>query len=364
MAKKGIRPCVIKKRIQNTKNNLKQSLKNRILKHRDAQIEIRQIQKCLDMASSVGGMDVQNLNWKPNTRFRFLIICVISFIPVGFHTIIKVWGNLEEVCLALATYNFFFHGSCIIYTVVHAKALIQSLYARAIKIISEHKPLTEEGQCVLKYRGILHKIVIVTLVLHLLAFINISFYVIFGSILYHELTLPFGIYIPFINEKSIFGYTINLVYQIVQMVLVISGFSAIQIATELLIIVAICLSEIVIIKFKQLDRIIVNGTDAIRSFMKQERKILECIKYHQKLLQFLQDCELVYSDLNAVAFLCYDFQIIMLLFVVIKEIYLPGYAMIFLATLVLLAICLVGTFVQQKVNFIESLWSFFLSFHL
>lgn len=358
---KSIRPSVIKKRLNKTKLNLtktkqtlKQGLKKRILKHRDAQIEISQIESALHFASGIGGMDVHRANWKPNSRFKFLVTDLVGFVFVGCYTLSKVWGKLDEMCLALATYNFFFHGSCIIYHFVMSRTRIQSLYLRSIAVISEHKPLTQEGQCVLKYRNILKKVVILTLVLHVVAIVDVALYVIFGSILYDDLTLPYGIYLPWVDEKTPFGFAVNLGYQTVQTILVVSGFSALQIATELFIVVAICLCEIIIIKFEQLERLVKDGGGTCSSYVKQDKKILDCVKRHQVLLQFLQDCEVVYSNLNAVAFLCYDFQIIMLLFVVINEIYLPGYVMIALATLIILAICLVGTIVQQKVSDFKS----------
>lgn len=349
MSKNAIRPSVIKKRIAKTKKKLKQGLKKCILKHRDAQIEISQIERALSIAASVNGMDVYRLDWKPNFRFKFLVTDLFGFVFIGIYTIFKVWGKLNEMCLALATYNFFFHGTCIIYHFVKSRKVIQSLYFRSIAVISEHKPLTQEGQCVLKYRSILKKIVVITLILHAIALIDVALYVICGSILYDEFTLPYGIYLPYIDEKTAIGFSINLGYQIVQTILVVSGFSALEIATELFIVVAICLCEIIIIKFEQLERLVKSGSGTVSSYLKQDEKILDCVKRHQILLQFLHDCEDVYSNLNAVAFLCYDFQILMLLFVVINEIYLPGYVMIALATLILLSICLVGTFVQQKV---------------
>lgn len=365
MTKKPIKPSVLKKRLQKTKQNLKQGLKKRILKHRDAQIEISQIERALSFASGIGGMAVHHPDWKPNTRFKFLITNLVFFVFVGYYTLVKVWGNLEEMCLALATYNFFFHGSCIIYHFVKARKLISSLYLRSIAVISEHKPLSQEGQCVLKYRNILRKIVILTVVLHVIALIDIVLYVIFGSILYDELTLPYGIYLPFVNDKTVLGFTINLGYQVVQTILVVSGFVALQIVTELFIIVAVCLCEIIIVKFEQLERLIKSSSGTVSSYDKQDKKLLDCIRRHQVLLEFFQDCEEVYSNLNAVAFICYDFQIIMLLFVVINEIYLPGYVMILVATLVLFAICLVGTVVQQKVRIMKKLgilaWSAFRS---
>lgn len=326
-----------------------QKLKNRVLRIKESQIHINQVIKIITIATKVGGMHVHEKNWKPNINFWFLILDIFSFLIVGFYTITRVWNVLDELCLFLANLNFFIHGIYLIQKFIQSKDTVRKLYHSAVDLVNEFKPLTQEGQCVLRYRQILGKIVKATVIAHFCIIIIIYLYIIIGSIIFMELVLPFGFYLPFVNEKNAYGFLLNLIYQSIQIVFVAAGFIALQVTTELLIIVAACRCEILIIKFNQLENIIISNTN--NSIKIYHNKLINCIKYHQGILNFLQDCEEMFSSANSVAFLCYDFQIIFLLFVCAKEFYPPGYALIAFATLILLAICLIGTFIQQRVRF-------------
>ncbi|XP_055522547.1 odorant receptor 67d-like [Wyeomyia smithii] len=164
-----------------------------------------------------------------------------------------------------------------------------------------------------------------------------------------EAILPFGIILPFVDSASQTGYIYNYIYQ----VLCIMYFPP-QIATSqnmyFMLVFNICIEyELLMLKLAELDQMISNNSESNLNELIHD-KLVEIVRCHQRINEFVSRFEELYSHQIFMEISCDALQIIVTLFVLHIEPWVPGYFVIVVATFQLFLYCLLGTLIDIKTD--------------
>ena len=97
-----------------------------------------------------------------------------------------------------------------------------------------------------------------------------------------ELVLPFGVYLPWINPFSFWGYLINLGYQFILGFLTVMGFIYADSLYITIVLHVYCIYDVLIQLLDELNQSILNEDNSI----KIDKQLVFIIQLHQRLLRF------------------------------------------------------------------------------
>lgn len=129
-----------------------------------------------------------------------------------------------------------------------------------------------------------------------------------------EKILPFGVVIPFTDLETSLGYQLNYMYQVSCILWTPPGLTASQ-NVYITLVFNICMQyDLIFIKLDELDQLAIRNTDGTLDTEVQQ-KIIEIIKYQQRLNQFVAEVENRFTVQIFVEISCNALQIVVTLFV-------------------------------------------------
>ncbi|XP_055615190.1 odorant receptor 67d-like [Toxorhynchites rutilus septentrionalis] len=165
--------------------------------------------------------------------------------------------------------------------------------------------------------------------------------------------LPFGVILPFIDPDSRSGYQLNYAYQVSCILWTPPGLTASQ-NVFFALIFNICIQfDMLVIKLDDLDKLIVTS-DGENMDSAIHDKIKEIVRYQQRLYNFILTLKNLYSTQIFIDINCNAFQVIVTLFVLHIDIWMPGYMMISVATFQIFLLSFLGTLIEVKIDVLNN----------
>ncbi|XP_001847967.2 putative odorant receptor 83c [Culex quinquefasciatus] len=172
-----------------------------------------------------------------------------------------------------------------------------------------------------------------------------------------EKILPFGVVIPFTDLETSLGYQLNYMYQVSCILWTPPGLTASQ-NIYITLVFNICIQyDLIFIKLDELDQLAVRNIDGTLD-KEVEQKFIEIIKYQQRLNQFVAEVENRFTVQIFVEISCNALQIVVTLFVMEIDTWIPGYLVITVATFQSFLYCILGTLIDMKTElFTEKIYN-------
>lgn len=328
----------------------------------EAKAHYKNVVNLMCKAGQAIGLNIYLVGWKFNFNYLLFIVDIIVFIIVGTFTLIRVWGNLVEVCLTLVTCSFCIQGIYGAAFFIRLAPLAQKVLKNTENLFQIYSSQNEKGQCLLRYIKLIEKIVKSIIY----SFCGISLFLVVGyfivavatkrTILFWEYTLPY------LDAHHHPGYEINWIYQVIRLTLITGGLLSYQTMLALFFGLGCCQIDILMIELKELNALIntltLNGkaqnieikTMIVQQKAEQKLKVQKIFELHQKILEYFKDCNTLLNGFMLLSFLCFGFQAVLSLYLGIKVLYIPGFLTTIIDLLCVLEICVVGTIVESKVS--------------
>uniref|UniRef100_A0A182QFJ5 Odorant receptor n=1 Tax=Anopheles farauti TaxID=69004 RepID=A0A182QFJ5_9DIPT len=175
----------------------------------------------------------------------------------------------------------------------------------------------------------------------------------FAPLLLHlyngERMLPFGVYLPFVDAATPGGYELNYLYQLSCILWTPPGLIASQ-TVYFGLIINICIQyDVLQLLLDDLEELLhrpdLDPAQGARLVREQLRTV---IVSQRRLENFVREIEHVYTVQSLVEVLALTFQLVLTLYVIRSQLWLPGLFVIPLCTIQLFLMCLPGTLVEQK----------------
>ncbi|XP_053699222.1 putative odorant receptor 83c [Sabethes cyaneus] len=164
-----------------------------------------------------------------------------------------------------------------------------------------------------------------------------------------EVLLPYGIILPFVDPATRLGYQINYIYQIFCILYFPPEIAATQ-NMYFVLVFNICIEyDMLMLKLNELDKLIFNNKDGRLNDTIHE-KLADIVRYHQRVNDFVTKFEELYSYQLFLEISIDALQIIITLFVLHIDFWMPGYLVIVVATFQLFLYCLLGTLIEIKTD--------------
>ncbi|XP_063706318.1 odorant receptor 67d-like [Culicoides brevitarsis] len=175
-------------------------------------------------------------------------------------------------------------------------------------------------------------------------FVTVSvliYYVVTGKM---EVVIP--IYIPNMDYNSHPGFEIHVVAHTYLAFLAETGYSVFINSMIVVLIMACAEADVIIQKEEKLHGMLEkNSKDK-----KIEKLLKEIYELHQDLLKLVDNIEHMWSIQQLTDHIIFGAQIILILYIVLQQFWLPGYLMIAAAMFIIFAIDLLGTLVEVKLD--------------
>ncbi|XP_062538466.1 putative odorant receptor 83c [Armigeres subalbatus] len=159
--------------------------------------------------------------------------------------------------------------------------------------------------------------------------------------------LPFGVVLPFTDPESVEGYRINYIYQVSCALWTPPGLTASQ-NMYFALVFNVCIQyDLLILKLRDLDDLINHNDDGMPD-ADIHQKIIDIIQRQQQLINFVTNIEKLYAKPTLIEVVSNGLQIVMTLFVLHVDFWMPGYFIMIIATFQLLLSCFLGTLIDMK----------------
>nr|AGS08024.1 odorant receptor 161 [Culex quinquefasciatus] len=156
--------------------------------------------------------------------------------------------------------------------------------------------------------------------------------------------LPFGVILPFTDPDTIEGYQLNYLYQVSCIVWTPPGLTATQ-NVYFALVFNLCIQyDVLKLKLEDLDKLIRDGAeyDTIRE------KLVEIINWQRHLVDFIAEIDRNFTVQTFVEISSVAMQMVIVLFVLHIDVWLPGYMVIFVASFQLFVLCILGAMIEIK----------------
>lgn len=171
-----------------------------------------------------------------------------------------------------------------------------------------------------------------------LVLLNILYPVV-GRLFFGQYTLLFGLDVPLLNETTSPDYEIVFLYQVVQDLYTLTNLCTFQNFFIVMVLHNICLMDVLVHRMK--------GPWALGSPRNWQR-LRNIIVLHQKQQQFFRDLTDLFDLYNTLQIIFTTLVSTMIAFILIFEIWIPGYVLIILSLGMLFNNCVYGTYIERK----------------
>lgn len=282
-------------------------------------------------------------------KFQWNIVTVIVWINIVTYLIINTcniwifWGDLQGLCFCFATFAFGITGFVRVFNAVKYTPTIYE----AMNVIFDFGKMfdwkTELEEIKLykyygkwsKRMGIANTLVYTTLL------ILTCIYPGFVYLANGNKILPYGFVIPGISYTENPGYAINYVYHVFQSILVINGFLCNLHSLFLFVMNACFQVDLIVIKLQKLSV-------QVTSDGSYNKEFIEIMKRYQKFIVYMKKIEQIFSLQIFIDFICFTFQNVVTLFVLVQKFWIIGYFMSTFLFVLLLIPSIFGAMIEAK----------------
>ncbi|EDS29141.1 odorant receptor [Culex quinquefasciatus] len=156
--------------------------------------------------------------------------------------------------------------------------------------------------------------------------------------------LPFGVILPFTDPDTIEGYQLNYLYQVSCIVWTPPGLTATQ-NVYFALVFNLCIQyDVLKLKLEDLDKLIRDGAE----YDTIHEKLVEIINWQRHLVDFIAEIDRNFTVQTFVEISSVAMQMVIVLFVLHIDVWLPGYMVIFVASFQLFVLCILGAMIEFK----------------
>ncbi|XP_055615188.1 putative odorant receptor 83c [Toxorhynchites rutilus septentrionalis] len=303
------------------------------------------------------GCDVYSVNFRVTSLTVTIVFLACFFVAVSFVDLYLFRDDVYNFMFVLVTLFYAIVGCCRLGFMLTSSKSFSSLVAEAKETYKQASSDDSQQQILFRYTKLLKQCVTI----YSLSFIGGSIIAAILPLIFYpwdgRKMLPFGVVLPFFDPSSEEAYQLNYIYQISCILWTPPGLTATQ---NIYFVLAfnICIQyEILIVKLDELDTMIATSAEESKGKAIHEM-IAEIIRYQHKVARFTAEIERLYSMQLFVEISSNALQIVMTLFVLHIDIWMPGYLIIFISTFQLFIFSFLGTLLEIKSDmFCERLYS-------
>ncbi|XP_055615189.1 putative odorant receptor 83c [Toxorhynchites rutilus septentrionalis] len=303
------------------------------------------------------GCDAYSVNFRVTSLTVMIIFLACFFIAVSFVDLYLFQNDVFNFIFVLVTIFYGIVGCSRLGFVLTGSKSFSSLVLEAKETYKQASSDDSHQQILFRYTKLLKQCVTIFSLSFLggsiiTAVLPLIFYLWNGRKI-----LPFGVVLPFFDLSSEEAYQLNYIYQVSCLLWTPPGLTASQ---NIYFVLAfnICIQyELLIVKLDELDTMIAANAEESKD-NKIHEMIAEIIRYQHKVARFTAEIERLYSVQLFVEISSNALQIVMTLFVLHIDIWMPGYFIIFISTFQLFIFSFLGTLLEIKSDmFCERLYS-------
>uniref|UniRef100_A0A182J093 Uncharacterized protein n=1 Tax=Anopheles atroparvus TaxID=41427 RepID=A0A182J093_ANOAO len=280
-----------------------------------------------------------------NARFIFLMTDLILYLAVNMYSIALAWGSLIDVVFCFVTMGVAIQGLTKMFA--FSSPEMYELHMYNVRRLEEPArfPEVEDSRfhtatmCRVFIRILVIGFSLVGIVIHAYAFLM--------PLYKRELLLAFGFYLPFIDFRSPVGFTINWLYQSVQVVEGCIGLLACDTCLLFFIVHASGQMDQIIIYLRRLTELIEsrNGNEQREAQIKE--LIGEIVQKHlEHTNRFVSDMDILLRKQFFINFGCMIFELVASLAILVRSPWYPGMAIVLICTMQLFISCALGTYIS------------------
>lgn len=272
-------------------------------------------------------------------------IDVIIYLFINASNIWIFWGDTKLLCFCFVTYAFGFTGLIRIYTAVAYCPTFYEVFQTIYRFAKtfDRKVDLEEIELYKKYGYWCKRIGIINTIWFVIVGVLMIIYPGIIFLINGTKTLSYGFIIPGISYKENPGYAINFLYQSIQSVFVMTGFMGCLHILFLFVMNACFQVDLIIVKLQKLDRQINVDADA-----SHEEAIIKIIQLYQDFIDYMGKIELLFSIQVFVDFVCFTFQNVVTLYVLVSQVWILGYTFEVNVFILLLIPSVFGAMIEAK----------------
>uniref|UniRef100_A0A182Q0D3 Odorant receptor n=1 Tax=Anopheles farauti TaxID=69004 RepID=A0A182Q0D3_9DIPT len=280
-----------------------------------------------------------------NARLIFLVSDLIVYLGVNVYSMALVWGSLMDEVFCFVTLGVAIQGLAKIEAFTCPELNDLHLYNVGRFLVPARFPEVEEA---LFHTAMMCKVFIrILAVAFSIVAIAIYTYMIVMPLVLQELALAFGFYLPFFDFRSPVGYTINWLYQFVQVLESCFGLMACDTCLMFLILNATGQMDLIIIYLRRLTELIDGNASG-----QNDDEIADLIGYivvkYLEHTKYVRDMDKLLKKQFFISFCCMIFELVASLAIIVRIPWYPGMAVTLICTIQLFVSCALGTFLSSK----------------
>lgn len=291
---------------------------------------------------AINGMDVLKYpSFKKLFRFHFNIIQATLFCACYAYTFYQFRDKQLELIFALCVCGIATQGVSTMFIYVIRNAAMR---ARFHEVRDFHAQLAQdpaEEQIKDRYCALMRRLCrgyfsgYITLVT-----LNLLYSVVLRVVVGKRVLL-FGLDVPFLDETTSPDYEIVLAYQLIQDVYTFANIVSFQYFFIVLILHNCCLMDILVQKMK--------GPWELRSPHNWTR-LRDILVLHQRQLEFFQGLQSLFDPYNTTQLFCTGSTSALIAYMLLFDVWIPGYVLLTLSLGMLLVNCIYGTYIEKKAD--------------
>ncbi|XP_058811222.1 putative odorant receptor 83c [Topomyia yanbarensis] len=293
------------------------------------------------------GLDYYSSDFQYTPLTIFVLILVVVFMGVSLIDLYLFRSDIFNFTFVLVTFFYGVVGTTRIIVGLSKTKFCAKMIQEA-KLTYQYASDSDQEQQVLwrttkllKQSTISYSIIFIGGCL-LAAFIPLAIYLWNG-----EKIFPFGTMVPLVDPTTPDGYQLTYMYQISCMLWAPVGLTASQ-NMYLALLFNICIQyDLLMVNLGDADRLIEANRDGA---LEQEirGKLKQIVNSQQRLSNFIAQIENLFSVQIFVEVSSNALQIVVTLFVMNVEIWMPGYLLLLVSTFQLFLVCILGTMIDIK----------------
>lgn len=300
------------------------------------------IEKSIHGFLAITGMDMLiHSSFKKVFRFHFNIIQALLFCICDGYSFYQFRDNLLMLIFSLSVVGIGTQGVSIMFIFVIRSADIRQRYYEVKAYQTQRAPDPAEEAIKDRYCALMKRLCNIYLLVYTsLVTLNLL-YSLIGRIFFDKRTLLFGLDMPFLDETVSPDYELVLAYQIVQDIYTWANIVSFQYFVNVLILHNCCLMDVLGQKMK--------GPWEPRS-PDNWRRLLDILVLHQQQLDFFRGIQSIFNPYNTTQLICTTGTATVIAYILLFDVWIPGYVLLVLSLGMLFVNCIYGTFIEKKAS--------------
>ncbi|XP_055534108.1 putative odorant receptor 83c [Wyeomyia smithii] len=292
--------------------------------------------------SKLIGLDIFSAGYSSrNFNTIFTLFVAIFYLYLTFTSVYNMRHDVENVINCLVTLGVAIQ--CV------WKLFTFAIYRKKLIWMHEYNISLFKEECNPRTRNMLMRNIFVlsaVLKVMLISYAFTSFSLDFAPLLYLAMTgaklLPFGFFIPYLNQNSWSGYIINYVVHVILTVYVSSGDMGLDCIYMTILMNSFTQIDLLVISLHEMNEMIEQDCDNIKPVFEK------IVRRHQEHLQYLRTVENVFRFFYFVTFVSLSSVLVTSLFAVVMLSWYQGYVFIAFVSYQMFFGCFLGTMLELK----------------